>query len=415
MSDVVVIGAGLAGLAATVRLQEQGREVTLVTKGIGGLQLGQGTVDVLGYTPEAVTEPLAAVDTHRSGHPDHPYAHFPGSEVGAALEWLEGTVGSGLLVGDGRRNFRLPTAVGALRPTALAQPSMVAGEPADGRSYVLVGLRRLKDFYPELVAANLARQTTPSGEPIRARAVHVDLEVREGEADTSGLNFARALDRPEVRQQLCALVAPLLEDGETVGFPAVLGVEDTDAWRDIAARLGHDVFEVPLPPPSVPGMRLNERLTRLVKSRSRLIVGSRVLGYEAEDGHVMSVTIKSAGHHRQLRADEFVLATGGFESGALAMDSYGTVTETTFGLPLVGTGGELVHADYWGTEQPLFRVGVAVDEAMRPLDEDGTPVLDNLHAVGGLLAGATRWREKSGDGIALVSALRAADSILGSK
>ena len=42
-------------------------------------------------------------------------------------------------------------------------------------------------------------------------------------------------------------------------------------------------------------------------------------------------------------------------------------------------------------------------------------LLDNLHAVGGLLAGATRWREKSGDAIALVSALRAADSILGSK
>ena len=66
MSDVVVIGAGLAGLAATVRLQEQGREVTLVTKGIGGLQLGQGTVDVLGYSPELVTEPLAAVDAYRA-------------------------------------------------------------------------------------------------------------------------------------------------------------------------------------------------------------------------------------------------------------------------------------------------------------------------------------------------------------
>lgn len=415
MSDVVVIGAGLAGLAATVRLQEEGREVTLVTKGIGGLQLGQGTIDVLGYTPDLVTDPLAEVDTYRAAHPDHPYAHFTGAEVGKSLEWLSRTVGAELLVGDGTRNFRLPTAVGALRPTALAQPSMVAGEPADGASYVLVGLRRLKDFYPELVADNLSRQTTASGQPIRARAVHVDLEVRTGEHDTSGLNFARALDRREVRQQLCALVAPLLEDGDIVGFPAVLGVEDPHAWREIAERLGHDVFEIPLPPPSVPGMRLNERLTRLVKSRSRLIVGSKVLGYEGEAGHVTSVTIKSAGHHRVLSAPEFILATGGLESGAIAMDSYGTVTETTFGLPLVGTGGEMVHAEYWGTEQPLFRVGVPVDDAMRPVDEGGAPVLDNLRAVGGLLPGATRWREKSGDAIALVSALRAADSILGSK
>ena len=48
MRDAVVIGAGLAGLAATLRLAEAGAKVTLVTKGIGGLQLGQGTLDILG-------------------------------------------------------------------------------------------------------------------------------------------------------------------------------------------------------------------------------------------------------------------------------------------------------------------------------------------------------------------------------
>jgi|GEM_PF-4636611 len=35
-----------------------------------------------------------------------------------------------------------------------------------------------------------------------------------------------------------------------------------------------------------------------------------------------------------------------------------------------------------------------------------------IHAVGGNLAGATRWREKSGEGIALASAVRAADTIV---
>lgn len=412
MRDVVVMGSGLAGLAAAVRLAEEGKEVTLVTKGIGGLQLGQGTVDVLGYSPEFVADPLGAIDSFADS--DHPYSHFTGAEVGGALEWLKKTVGPDLLVGDESRNFRLPTAVGALRPTALAQPSMVAGEPADGRRYVIVGLKRLKDFYPELVAANLARQTTPSGEPIQARAIQVDLEVRAGEADTSGLNFARALDRPEVREKLCALVAPQLEDGDVVGFPAVLGIGDLNAWRDIAARLGHDVFEIPLPPPSVPGMRLNELFTRLVKAHSRLIVGTTVCGYEAADGRVTSVTIGSAGRPKVIEAREFILATGGFESGALAMDSYGNVSETVFGLPLVGTEGEMIHGDYWGKDQPLFKSGVVVDQGMRPLDASGNPVYQNLHAVGGLLAGATRWREKSGDAIALATALRAVDSILGS-
>jgi glycerol-3-phosphate dehydrogenase subunit B len=58
---VLVIGAGLAGLTAAIRLVRAGLSVTVVAKGLGGLQLSQGTVDVLGYAPERVTDPLAAV------------------------------------------------------------------------------------------------------------------------------------------------------------------------------------------------------------------------------------------------------------------------------------------------------------------------------------------------------------------
>jgi len=48
MRDVVVIGAGLAGLAAAIKAADSGLSVTLVTKGVGGIQLGTGTVDILG-------------------------------------------------------------------------------------------------------------------------------------------------------------------------------------------------------------------------------------------------------------------------------------------------------------------------------------------------------------------------------
>ena len=44
-----VIGAGIAGLTAAIRLREAGHQVTLMSKGIGGLQLSQGSIDVLGY------------------------------------------------------------------------------------------------------------------------------------------------------------------------------------------------------------------------------------------------------------------------------------------------------------------------------------------------------------------------------
>ena len=69
MRDVVVIGAGLAGLAAAIKAADAGLSVTLVTKGVGGIQLGTGTVDILGYRPEPVEAPLEALEGHVASPP----------------------------------------------------------------------------------------------------------------------------------------------------------------------------------------------------------------------------------------------------------------------------------------------------------------------------------------------------------
>lgn len=409
MSRVVVIGSGLAGLVAANRLADGGADVVLLSKGIGGLQLGQGTVDVLGYTPERVTNPIKAVAKVDKGHP---YAAIGTQGVLTALSYLKDLVPD-LLVGDPEANYHLPTAVGALRPTCLAQPSMIAGNLKAGSSVVVVGLRRLKDFQPELVAGNLARTELPDGGRVRARAINVDAVPREGEIDSSGLTFAKAFDDPAFRKHFAALLAPKLTDGEIVALPAVIGLNDPQAYQDLSAELGHPVFEIPLPPPSVAGLRLNQALNARAQAAGvRMVSGVRTVGFAAAGDRVLSVRNATVPAEREYRGDAFVLATGGFEAGALAMDSYGTVTETLFGLPLVGTENTpLIHGDYWGAEQPIFSVGVAVDAQMRVLG-NGQPVYANLRAVGDLLAGSTRWAEKSGDGVAAASAVLAADSIL---
>ena len=80
--------------------------------------------------------------------------------------------------------------------------------------------------------------------------------------------------------------------GEIVGLPAVLGLKDANAWRDVAERLGHQVFEIPLPPPSIPGMRLNEALTaRATAAGVRLVPGVRTITFRAADGRIAAVSI----------------------------------------------------------------------------------------------------------------------------
>ncbi|WP_040161496.1 glycerol-3-phosphate dehydrogenase subunit GlpB [Nigerium massiliense] len=412
MRDAIVIGSGLAGLTTALRLARGGMSVSLLSKGPGGLQLSQGTIDILGYAPDRVTRPLDALGDFAAGHPGHPYGLLGADTVRDAAGFLAELLPD-LLVGDPEVNLQLPTAVGAVRPTALAQESMAAGDLKDGASYVIVGLRRLKDFQADLIAGNLDRAEVPAGGAVSARAVTIDVPVRD-ERDTTGLTYARALDDPSVRATFAKAVAKEVRAGEIVGLPGILGLDDHEAWRDVQQIVDHPVFEIPLPPPGVPGLRLYRTLSAIARDEGvRFITGSKVIDKRVEGDRVVSVSIDSAGRAREYAARHFVFAPGGFESGALAVDSYGAISETTFGLPLTESSAEkLIHGDYWGSEQQLFEVGVRVDESMRVLDADSAPVHSNFYAAGGLLAGAMRWSEKSGDGIAAASAVRAADTIL---
>lgn len=405
--DAVVIGAGLAGLVAALRLARAGRSVTLVSFGVGGPQLSQGTLDILGYAPDRVLRPLEAV---ASVPATHPYAAVGPDAVRDAISWLA-TELDGAFVGDPAVNLHLPTAVGAIRPTALAPASMAAADARGGLTYAVVGVRQLKDFQADLVAANLARSCAPDGGALAASAAWIDLPARPGEADPSGLTYARALDNGAFAARFADAVAAAAPAGDVVLVPAVLGVRRPDVWAQVQRRVGRPVAEVALQPPSVPGIRLFEALLRRVKAAGvRYLPGSRVVGFAADGGRIASVRIAAAGGARDLVAQSFVFAPGGFESGALAVDSHGRITEPAFGLPLTADDAAgLVGDDWWGP-QPLFEVGVRTDATMRPTDAAGAVVHENLFVAGSLLAGAQRWREKSGDGIAVATAVRAADS-----
>jgi glycerol-3-phosphate dehydrogenase subunit B len=412
MSKVVVIGAGLAGLVSAIRLAQSGCGVILISEGIGGLPLSPGTVDILGYQgSKLVDHPLAALTELG---PEHPYSTIGAAQVRTGVEYLARLLGPDFLVGSAERNVLLPTAVGALRPTALMQPSMVAGRARPGARWLIAGLSRLKDFGPALVAGNLNRTTLPGGGRLSARPVMIDVQPRKGEADSTGLAFARAADTPEFRKDFVTALRPHLNGEDAVGVPAVLGLKDPTAWQKIRNELGTEIFEIPLVPPSVAGLRLNDRLIAIATEVGvRMVNGVRVTGLEADGGVVTAIQTAAAGHPRTYRTDAVVYAAGGFESGALTMDSTYRLREKQFGLPLSGIKDvdELITSDFWGDPQDVFKVGVAADASMRALDLMGSPVYCNLYVVGGLLAGAHRWNEKSGEGIALGSAVAACQSI----
>lgn len=410
----VVIGSGLAGLTAAIGLARAGVQVTVVTKGLGGLQLSQGTIDVLGYTGDQhhslVPNPL---DGFADLPAEHPYSLAGRESLAEGIALLHEVLGPEELVGGLEANGLYPTAVGALRPTALVPRSMANGKAEPGKKFLIVGIHELRDWHPELIAGNIARTPLPDGEPIPARHVSFSLPAREREVNVQPDKYARQMDTPEFRAAFVAQVKPLVQPGETVGVPAVLGLNDPTAFDEVQTALGAPIFEIVSQPPSVVGMRMNQALTTAAKTRGvRMMIGAEVTGLVAENGVATGVTVKTAGRERVISADWVVHCGGGFESGSLAVDSYNKVSERILDLPLSATDAtELIHGDFWGEPQPLFKVGVRVDESMRVLDAQGEPVHPNLLAAGGILAGSIRWEEKSGEGIALASAMKAVATI----
>jgi len=405
--DAVVIGAGTAGLVAGARLAEGGARVCVLAKGVGSTHLAPGTIDVLGHAPERVSSPGGALEEFAASHPDHPYARLGREAVAEALGWFSERVAAGPLpgyryVGELERNVLLPTAVGALRPSALVPETMAAGDAASLQRVCIVGTRSLRDFHAALCAANLRRSE------IDARSVEVEIEVDR--ADQNALGLARRFDDPAWRAGFAARLALKLRAHESVGMPAMLGIRDPHgAWADVEQRLGRPVFEVPALPPSVPGMRLYEILRSTLRGAGgRLVLGAEVVSCERDGSRVALVATRSAGHDARYAAPWFVLATGGWGSGAIELDSRWAAHERVLGLALRGLpepGQPRFVGDYLA-EQPMARVGVAVDAELRA---EGA---ENVFVAGAALPGAVPWHEGSGEGIALASGSHAAQLIL---
>jgi glycerol-3-phosphate dehydrogenase subunit B len=189
----------------------------------------------------------------------------------------------------------------------------------------------------------------------------------------------------------------------------VLGLAG-EAWRSLQDRLERPVFEVPTLPPSVPGMRVAKALRdRLRRARGRLVLNNVVIGAERSGSRLTSLRVRVGLREVTQPADWVVLATGGFASAGLELDSHWHAREVALDLPVSGVPAAERFTPSYFDDHPMGRAGVAVGRDLRP---EG---VENVLVVGATLAGAQPWKEKSGDGISLATGYHAAGLIAGTR
>jgi glycerol-3-phosphate dehydrogenase subunit B len=338
--------------------------------------------------------------------PHHPYSKLGKEKILSSLAYFQELTHScgNPYAGTFDSNHLIPTTLGTFHPTCLVPETMRHGDLSLPGKVLLLGFAGLKDFSPLLAAENLNLLHSQGKVAPTFRAAILD-KVDMGGKALNNLNLARALDEEDFREKLVRQVKPLLKTGDKLGVPAVLGFHSSfQAWEVLQKKLGTEVFEIPMPPPSVPGLRLYDLVRSHLQQRGvRIIIGLSALKPIAEPGTIRGLYLGEGKKSPFYAAHSFVLATGKFVGGGLDSER-GRIYETLFNLPVKYPP----HRREWINPQlltpqgqPFNSLGVEVDENLRPVDARGKVLYDNLYTAGGILAHADSMAEKSGGGVAI--------------
>ena len=105
-------------------------------------------------------------------------------------------------------------------------------------------------------------------------------------------------------------------------------------------------------------------------------------------------------------AGNYVLATGGILGGGLFAELEGRLREVVCNLPIRVPQEREEWLDQQFLSQlphPIFQSGISVDHNLQPVNSNGQVIYTNLYAIGTGLSGSDFLRERSFNGVALVT------------
>lgn len=419
--DNIVIGGGMAGLSAALRLVEAGQKTLLMASGQSALHFSSGSVDLL----ESEGDPRTTLPAFMAAHPDHPYSKVGMDNIEASLADLQRHCAEqGLPLVHSETNHQRLTPIGTLKRTWLSPDTCACVTDAPiPDALLLATMEGFRDFHPALAAANLA--THPRFAHCRVLTGEIRLpqlaEFSRNPHEFRSADIARLFDKQsggkyplvaELAREISRMVQESgVPDCRHIVLPACLSLGLVGPrLAELEQRTGCTIKEVATMPPSLIGMRMQEALKRrFMALGGTFLTSERVLGARYEGDRVIGVHSQN-GDDQLFEADNFVLASGSFFSRGLESRLRG-IREPIFNADVLS----LEERDAWAGRRlfdhhPFMGFGVKTDDKLRVL-RGGKPLV-NLYGAGSVLAHYDPIKEGSGSGVAVATGWQAAGHIL---
>lgn len=409
--DTVIIGGGLSGLVAGIRLAQRQQKVAIVSSGQSALHFSSGSFGLLGFDGNGnpVDNPLEQIKSLPEGHP---YSRIGAERVGELADEVTAMFAEAgiTLKGSARKNHRRLTPLGFTRPCWLSLSDFFTMEDASRhniKSCLTVNFRGFLDFYPDFIANGL------KAAGIDCRNITISIEqlerLRHSATEMRAASIARQL-KGKVLEELAGEINRNSHGCDAVLVPAVIGFDSEEQLNQLRESVDLPLFCIPTTPMSVCGLRMQNQLRR----RFQRLGGNYLLGDIAVDskleGHRLASVETAALGSDYLEAENYILAGGG-------LFGHGIIAEPhRFYEPLIGVEVDAPSDRQQWFEHDFFArqlymsYGVKVDGSFRPSYKNET--LDNVRAVGAIIGGHDSLNEGSGAGVAVISAMHVADQIL---
>ncbi len=407
--QTIIIGAGLSGLVAGIKLAKAGRKVAIVSTGQSALHFSSGSFDLLSSIDgKPVENPLAEIASLPA---EHPYSKI-GTNIKQLIDEVKPMMAEAGIVMNGsaeKNHYRL-TPLGKIKPGWLTVEDFATFSQSDRlpwKKVTLVNINGFLDFQTSFLALGLNNAGTET--TIETISTPLLENLRKSTTEMRAPNIARILNE-EALNQIATEINRVSNDSEAVFMPAVVGVDHALKVASLRNKVSKPLYFISTMPTSVPGVRMQQLLREYFKhSGGTYFLGDKVTHGDFE-GERLTKIYTTNFTDDALEADEFILASGSFFShGLIAQPNQ--IIEPTFGLDVIADDNRPAWFDkniY--ADQPFMAYGVNTNATFHVM-KDGREI-SNLYASGSVLAGCNPLKSGCGAGIAILTALHIASSIL---